>query len=232
MDTEGLQNLLRSTLGKGEHPLIASDGLFPVSGKIPPAGQYLELAEKYAGSVWLDDAHGTGILGATGKGTAEELGLKGERLFMSTTLSKAFGAYGGIIPGSLLFTEKVRQTGPCQGSNAPLSMAVAAGIRGLELIRENPHWRERLRENARYLKTGLAGLGLPVFPDHIPIASFKAGTAENMSGLQKSVMEEGIYIQYTAYRGGGAEGSLRIVVTSGHEQVEIDRLLSVLARVL
>ena len=232
LDAGGLEHLLTSTLGGGERPLIATDGLFPVSGKLPPAGRYLELADQYGGAVWVDDAHGSGILGANGRGLAEELGLEGAGLFTGTTLSKAFGAYGGIIPGSVPFTEKVRQTGPCLGSNAPLSPAVAAGIRGLELVSEHPRFRERLRENARYLKKGLAGLGLPVVPDHIPIASFKQGTADQMSGLQKRVMEENIYIQYTTYRGGGSEGCLRIVVTSGHERQEIDRLIRVLGKLL
>jgi 7-keto-8-aminopelargonate synthetase-like enzyme len=232
LDAEGLELLVKDTLMPEEHPLIASDGLFPISGKMPPAGRYLELAGRYGGLVWLDDAHGSGVLGASGRGTVEELGLAGKGIYTGTTLSKAFGAYGGVVPGAASFTGNVRKSGPCLGSNAPLSTAVAAGIKGLEIVRDHPLLRERLWGNALYLKKELADLGLPVTPDHIPIASFKVGTSAQMSGLQQRLMEEGIYIQYTTYRGSGAEGLLRIVVTSGHDRAEIDRLIQLLGKAL
>ena len=232
LNADDLQQLLEETLKPGDRPLVASDGLFPVSGKMPPAARYLEIVGRYGGVLWLDDAHGSGITGASGRGTAEELGLENRNLFTGTTLSKAFGAYGGVVSGNASFIAKVRRSGAYQGSNAPLSAAVAAGIKGMELVRSNPGLRKALREKAFTLKQGLAAIGLPVTPDDIPIASFTWGDAKGMIGLRQKLLEEGIYIQYTSYRGSGPEGALRMVVCSDHSRQEIDRLIEVLGHAL
>lgn len=231
-DPEDLREKLRTNLKTGEKPLIASDGLFPVAGQVAPAGQYLHLAGEYDGRVWLDDAHASGILGETGKGTAEELGLKDDRLYSGTTLSKAFGAYGGLVAGTCPYIEKVRASGAYSGTNSPLSAAVAAALKGLKLVAKKPFLRVELRENASFLKKGLAGLGLPVIQDSIPIASFAVGNSLNMMKIQERLMDAGIYIQYTSYRGAGIEGMLRIIVTSTHEKQEIEHLHEALAKVL
>ncbi|MEN8228552.1 MAG: pyridoxal phosphate-dependent aminotransferase family protein [Bacteroidota bacterium] len=242
---EDLQKKLDQHLKQELKPLIASDGLFPTLGRLAPVGPYLELAEKYNGVVWIDDSHGVGILGRNGRGTCEHLELSSGKLFMGATLSKAFGAYGGIIPGSTEFIGRVRTGSVMTGSNSPMNAAVAAGVKGLELVREQPEMRDKLWENARYLKnalkaafkTGLrsgliwdqtAETGSALFPsgnDEIPIIAFATGDAKAMKAIHRSLLEKGIFIQYTTYRGTGKEGILRIVVSSSHTSAQMDTLV-------
>ena len=119
------------------------------------------------------------------------------------------------------------------GSNSPLNAAVAAGIAGLQLVQDNPSMRKKLWTNARYLSENLGQLGItseskyiPEMHGTIPIASFSHGNAETMKSIHNYLMEQGIYIQHTDYKGAKPGGVLRIVVTSAHKKVEIVRLTS------
>jgi 7-keto-8-aminopelargonate synthetase-like enzyme len=234
-DLKDLDSKISKHLDSGQRPLIATDGLFPVIARLAPIVDYQDLAAKYQGVVWVDDAHGVGILGAHGRGTCEALGARSDRIYLGATLSKAFGAYGGIIVGPGNFINQVRMGSVMTGSNSPLNAAVAASIKGLELVQETPGMRKRLWTNARFLSENLGHLGItsetkfiPEMHGTIPIASFSYGNAENMKSIHKYLMEQGIYIQYTNYKGAQAEGVLRIVVSSSHKKVEIVRLTSAL----
>ncbi len=225
MDLPDLEHKLEKNLSGTLRPLVATDGLFPLRARLAPIGHYLALLGKYNGSVWIDDAHGVGILGDTGKGSCEELGISSGKVFMGGTLSKAFGAYGGIIPGSAKMIRHVRSGTVMKGSNSPINAAVAAGKRGIKLVREHPELREKLWENTRYLKEGIALLGLPFETNRVPVVSFQLGDASTMQSIHNTLMSEGIYIQYTRYQGAGSEGALRIVVTSEHTREEVDFLM-------
>jgi len=229
-DVSSLEKQLEKKLLPEERPLIGSDGLFPISAQLAPLDGFVNLADKYDGVVWIDDAHGVGILGASGKGTAEELNVSSNRLYMGTTLSKAFGSYGGIIPGNTVFTDAVRSTGVMSGSSAPLNAAVASGIKSLEILNRNPGLRKKLQKNARQLKEGLTSLGIQCREDEIPIVSFTLGNSHSMESIQASLLKEGIYIQYTHYKGAGSEGVLRVVVSSSHSAEEIQKLIDALLR--
>jgi 7-keto-8-aminopelargonate synthetase-like enzyme len=235
-DLNDLESKISEHLGSGQRPLVATDGLFPVIARLAPLGDYLDLALKHQGVVWVDDAHGVGILGAHGRGSCEALGARSDRIYLGATLSKAFGAYGGLIVGPGSFINKVRSGSVMTGTNSPLNAAVAAGIRGLELVQENPNMRKRLWTNARYLSDNLGKLGIisesrfiPEMHGIIPIASFTIGGPKNMKLIHNYLMEEGIYIQYTDYKGADPAGVLRIVVSSSHKKVEMVRLTSALA---
>lgn len=230
-DPEDLESLLKKHLDAGQRPLIASDGLFPVMATLAPIRDYLALAVKYDGNVWIDDAHGVGILGAHGRGTCEALGVPSDRIYLGATLSKAFGAYGGIIAGSEDFIRKVRSGSVLTGSSSPMNAAVAAGITGLDLVQKNSELRKKLWDIARYLREGLQHMGIPIEPlfipemhGSIPIFSFAHRDAATMIKIHDYLMKQGIYTQYTLYKGAGSEGVLRVVVTSSHKKVEIVRL--------
>nr|MDQ5807946.1 pyridoxal phosphate-dependent aminotransferase family protein [Actinomycetota bacterium] len=100
-DPDALEAALAARAAPGERPLVASDGVFPITGALAPAEEYLEVLRAYDGAVLcLDDAHGYGVLGRNGRGTLEHLGLSGERLVSYGTMSKALGTGGGVIPCS------------------------------------------------------------------------------------------------------------------------------------
>ena len=230
-DPEDLAAKLKKHLGNGERPLVASDGLFPVMGNLAPVRDYLRLAENYDGVLWIDDAHGVGILGAHGRGTCEALATSSSRIYLGATLSKAFGAYGGIIAGDGEFIRKIRTGSVFTGSSAPMNAAVAAGIKGLELVLENNKLRNDLWDISRYLREALQHMGIPVetlyIPEvhgTVPIFSFAHKDAATMIKIHNYLMKQGIYTQYTSYRGAGSDGVLRVVVSSAHKKVEIVRL--------
>lgn len=234
-DAKDLGSKISEHLDSGKRPLIATDGLFPVIAKLAPLGDILFLADKHEGVVWVDDAHGVGILGAHGRGSCEALGARSDRIYLGATLSKAFGAYGGIIVGPGNFIAKVRSGSVMTGSSSPLNAAVAAAIKGLELVQDNPGMRKKLWTNARYLTENLGKLGLssesryiPEMHGIIPITSFSSGDAKTNQLIHSYLMDQGIYIQYTDYKGADPGGVLRIVVSSSHKKVEIVRLTSAL----
>lgn len=229
-DLEDLESKMKKHLAPGQRPLVATDGLFPVMGTLAPLRDYLDLALKYDGVVWVDDAHGVGILGAHGRGSCEALGIPSNRIYLGATLSKAFGAYGGIIAGTGDFIAKVRSGSVITGSSSPMNAAVAAGIKGLEMVQDNHNLRKKLWNNARYLRDALEHMGItsesvfiPEMHGCIPIFSFAHRDAATMRELHHSMMEQGIYTQYTTYRGAGSEGVIRVVVTSSHKKVEMVR---------
>jgi 8-amino-7-oxononanoate synthase len=234
-DLDDLKTKMEKHLQDGKRPLVATNGLFPVMGTLAPIREYLQQAMKYNGVVWIDDAHGVGILGSHGRGTCEALGTPSDKLYMGATLSKAFGAYGGIVAGREEFIKKVRSGTVMIGSSSPMNAAVAAGLKGLELVQESHHLRKKLWDNALYLRDGLGHIGIlsetvfiPKNHGTIPIASFVRGDAANMKAIHRFLMDRGIYIQYTSYKGAGPEGVLRIVVTSTHKKAEMVRLTQTL----
>lgn len=179
----------------------------------------------YDGTLWIDEAHPLGILGHRGRGTYDHFNLSGERLHFGGTLSKAFGGFGGIIPGSADFIARVRGGPVMIGASPPPSPVAAATLAGIERVAANPQWRNRLWANARRLREGIRGLGFEVESTHVPIAAFALGSAERMQQVHRELLERGIAIQYTHYSGAGADGVLRMVVFSTHTPEQIARLI-------
>ena len=232
LDEKDLKKKIEKQAGKGLRPLIVSDGLFPIWAEIPPVPAYLKMAEKYDGAVWVDDAHGVGILGKNGRGVYEHFGLVSPRLFGGGTLSKAFGAYGGFVTGDAGFIKAVKTGDVMRGTNSPPAALAGAALRGLELVKNNPELRNRLRSNALYLKEKIKGIGIETDDTELPIVTFSYGDSEKMQSIQKKLMEKGIYIQFVKYVGSGADGVLRMVVSSAHSKEEIDFLVSGLGKLL
>ncbi len=220
-----LRSNLESTSAKMQRALIVTDGLFPVTAQLAPLDRYLDLAERYDALIWVDDAHGVGILGENGRGSIEHFGLDSPRIYMGATLSKAFGGYGGILCGSHSFISQVRDGSILTGSTPPMNAAIAASMKGLELVHKEPFLRQKLWENAYLLKAGLEPLKIASDDNQIPIVAFKLESSSQMIHLHQDLLEEGIFIQYAKYHGAGSEGVLRIVVSSTHTSDQIDRLI-------
>jgi 7-keto-8-aminopelargonate synthetase-like enzyme len=225
-DPEDLGRKLQAHLKAGQRPLVASDGIFPTFGKIAPLPAYLPLVETYDGCLWVDDCHALGVLGAHGRGTYEHYGLRSERLYFGGTLSKAAGAHGGIIPGKEEFILPIRTGHIANGSNASVSAAAAAAVKGLELMMTQPELRQQLWRNAYQLKSGLKAMGFDQDDSPVPVAAWVLKTAEDMDRVQAEMMKRGIAIQRTDYVGGGPNGVLRAVVFANHKPEQIARMLS------
>ena len=232
MDVEYLENKLKQHLSPGQRPLLISDGIFPAFGRLAPVPDYLRILKPYNGFVWLDDAHGLGIMGEKGRGTAEFYGCSSDRLFFGGTMSKAFGGFGGIIPGNTGFINEIRSGFVMNGATLASSAAAAASLMGLTLVMEHPEMKMKLRKNAHRLKDGLRKLGLVTNNSYMPVAAWKLKNSADMKKVQHELFNRGLAIQYMQYVGAGTEGVLRVVVFSTHTSEQIDRLLFELEKIV
>jgi 8-amino-7-oxononanoate synthase len=251
-DAADLADNMRKHLRPGGRPLVMTDGVFSVRGTIAPLADYWAAFAQYPGSgLLVDDAHGVGVLGHRGRGTMEHFGMfdamfkgsinsnrspgiAGHTAFLCATLSKALGGFGGIIPGSEEFIERVRKASHWyDGATSPPAPVTAAGARALELIQADSELRTRLWANVRLLKDGLRGLGLDVDDTPVPIICLVVGDAENMRRIQQELMRRGIAIAYIgAYSGLAEAGGLRIAAFATHTEPMIRQLLDELRQLL
>lgn len=232
VDPDDLEKKISQYLKNGERPLVLTDGVFPIFGRIAPLKDYLRIIEKYNGILWIDDAHGLGVLGKNGRGTTEYHRLKSEKVYFGGTLSKAFGGFGGIIPGSKDFVEDIKNGQLQNGSTPPPSSAAAASLMGLKLLKAQPEMRLKLWENAKRLKSGLTQIGFETNETVVPVYAFKLGGKSEMQRIKNELMMNNIIIQFINYIGTGDDGVLRIVVFSTHTFGQIDNLIYQLKKII
>lgn len=248
-DPEDLRTSLHKELRDGARPLVMTDGVFAALGRIAPLIEYRRVLAEYPGAILLvDDAHAIGVLGETGRGTYEHLGLfesvslacpqpatrDGVYPLVCGTLSKAAGGFGGIIPGSRAIIERLRTTSPYYtGASATPVPVAAATARALELMRSQPQLRKRLWNNVRTVKSGLRALGFDVEPTPVPVIALSIGTADNMQRIHRQLRDLGILVPYMpTYAGLGPAGALRLAVFATHTEAMLAQLLDTLGRVL
>jgi len=227
-----LDTKISSSLHANQIPLIISDGIFPVFGKIAPVDKYTAVIEKYNGLLWLDDAHALGVLGSNGRGTFEHFSIDSDRCFFGGTFSKAFGGFGGIIPGKIDFINEIKNDLLQNGSTPPPCAAAAASLTGLKLLKTNPSFRNNLWNNTRRLKTGIRELGIQVEKSDVPIVAWQFKNVDEMQKIQSELFKKKIIIQFINYIGTGNSSALRIVVFSSHTIEQIDYLISELKKIL
>jgi len=232
-DPEDLKKKLNSKLKARQRPFVLTDGVFPTYGRIAPVLDYATILEPYNGLIGLDDAHGAGVLGTHGRGTAEYFGLKSSRLHIAGTLSKAFGGHGGFVVGTKKLIEQIRtKVGAYIGSTPTPTPIAAATVKGIEILMNRPEMRERLRQNVAMVKAGMKKLGVEADETPVPIVAWTLKSAEKMKKVQKALLGLGIAIAYLRYIGAPKEGVLRVTVFSTHTAEHIRALLAELAKVL
>ena len=135
------------------HKVIVSDGVFSMDGTYAKLDKIIELAEKYNALIMLDDCHATGFVGENGRGTAEHFGLEGKVDILTSTLGKALGgASGGFVCAKENVIKLLKQRSrPYLFSNALSPSIVSASLKALEIIKDEPERRERIKENTKIL---------------------------------------------------------------------------------
>jgi 8-amino-7-oxononanoate synthase len=227
---DDLKRQVARHLKPSQRPLLICDGVFPISGELSPTAAYVEVLEKYDEyTICVDDAHATGVIGEQGRGSFEYLGLSGERLYSSGTLSKALGGHGGIIAGDRSLIERLKSNSKVPfASSSPPTAAAAATAKALEILHENPQLRERLWDNATYAKSKLRDLGFDLNPTPVPIICLSSGSVD-LETLPRELLARGIAVSrfypgaecYSSVPEGGA---VRIAIFSTPTKEQIDRL--------
>jgi len=176
--------------------LIATDGCFSMDGTIANLGEIVDLAEKYNALTMIDDAHATGFLGKTGRGTHEYRGVVGKIDIITGTLGKALGgASGGFTSGRKEIVDLLRQRSrPYLFSNTIAPPVVAASLKAIELLSGSTELRDKLEKNTTYFRAALTERGLTIKPGTHPIVPIMIGDAVKSQKFAARMLEKGVYV--------------------------------------
>ena len=176
--------------------LIATDGCFSMDGTIANLGAIVDLAQKYNTLTMIDDAHATGFLGKSGRGTHEYCGVMGKIDIITGTLGKALGgASGGFTSGRKEIVDLLRQRSrPYLFSNSIAPHIVAASLRALEILSASTELRDKLEENTKYFRAALTERGLTIKPGTHPIVPIMIGDAARSQEFAARMLEKGVYV--------------------------------------
>ncbi len=228
-DCGHLESLLRRR--KMNRPtLVVTEGLFSMDGDLAPLSDLTSLAEHYGATLYVDDAHGTGVMGPNGRGTIEQFGLERRIPFHMGTLSKALGSHGAYVVGSLDFVQYlVNVTRPFIFTTALPPAIAAAASAAVRIIQREPERRTRLWSNRQRLFNGIQKLGFRMTQTVSPIVPILVGDAATASALAERLLTYGIYA--TAIRPPtvpDGTSRIRFTVTSEHTTEQIDEALQAL----
>lgn len=205
--------------------MIATDGCFSMDGTIADLESIVRLAEKYNAITMIDDAHATGFLGKTGRGTHEFRNVMGRIDIITGTLGKALGgASGGFTSARKQIVELLRQRSrPYLFSNSVAPPIVAATLAGLELLTKSTELRDKLEENTKYFRAALTERGLTIKPGTHPIVPIMIGDAAKSQQFAARMLEKGVYVIgffYPVVPHGTAR--VRTQVSAAHSRADLE----------
>lgn len=228
-DPDDAERALKEARDKGyRRVLLITDGVFSMDGDIAPLPELVERAEKYDAAVMVDDAHGTGVLGRNGRGSTDHFDLHGRVALNIGTLSKAVGVVGGYVAASQTVRDHlIHKARPFLFSSSHPPAVVMACVAAIDVLEQEPQLIERLWENARYLKKGLADAGFDIGRSQTPITPVMCGEAGQAMALSDQLMQRGVFAQGigfpTVARG---QARVRTIVTATHTTAHLDAALA------
>jgi 8-amino-7-oxononanoate synthase len=191
-DARDLARQMRNdTAARGR--MIVVDGVFSMEGDIAPLPEIVAAAREFDAAVMVDDAHGIGVLGATGRGTAEHYGLEDEVDLVMGTFSKSMASVGGFIAGDETVIDYIKhraRTLIFSAAPPPASVALAT----VEIMEREPERRTRLWENARFFAEGLRSLGLDTAGSETPVVPVVVGEDDAALAMVQRLHEEGVFV--------------------------------------
>jgi glycine C-acetyltransferase len=231
-DLAALERLLDED--ESRHRMVVTDGVFSMEGELADLPALLDLCERKRATLVVDDSHATGVLGARGRGTAEEQGVHGRIPVTTGTLGKALGgAAGGFVAGPLAVVETLRQRSrPYLFSNALPPMIVAASLAAFDVLDAEPERVARLRENTRWFREALRERGFDVREGDHPVVPVIVGDTALAIRLSGELFERGIYVSGFGFpvvpKG---EARLRCQISAAHTREELVRAVDAIAEV-
>ncbi|MBO9610599.1 MAG: glycine C-acetyltransferase [Paenibacillaceae bacterium] len=229
---EQLERLLQESASFRQR-VIVTDGVFSMDGDIAPLPDIVELAERYDALVYVDDAHASGVLGASGKGSVEHFGLYGRVHVQIGTLSKALGVTGGYVAGSrTLIDYLLHKARPFLFSTAQTPATAASCLAAVKVLAANPQLVRRLWDNADYMRHSLQRLGFDTGASETPIIPIVVGDPAATARFSDRLAEEGLFAQSIVFpMVAWDKGRVRLIVTAAHSREQLDSALACLTRV-
>jgi glycine C-acetyltransferase len=232
-DLDDLRAKLAAARG-AKRRIIWSDGVFSMEGSIAPLPDLLEIARSHDAVLVIDDSHATGVLGATGRGTAEHFGVLGEVDVITSTLGKALGgAAGGFVAGSAALCDYLTQRSrPQLFSNALPPTVAASSLAAVEFIEQHPERVRMLRENARYFRERLVESGFHPLAGETPIIPIIVGETAAAMKMSDLLLEQGVFVTgfgFPVVPQGQAR--VRCQISAAHSRADLDEALDAFVRV-
>ena len=234
-DMADLERVLKEAKAKGTYKkiFVITDGVFSMDGDIAPLDKIHELAEQHGAYVYVDDAHGDGVLGDHGRGIVSHFRLEKKIEIDMGTFSKGFGVVGGSIAGSQHlydFLQNKARTWLLSGSAPPAT--VAACTAALELLERDDSLVKKLWDNTRYFKREMQALGFDTGVSETPITPIMLGESKLAQDFAAEIFNEGVFalpIVFPMVAKGKAR--IRVMVTAAHEKSYLDDALGIFEKV-
>lgn len=225
-DAEALDRMLESADPESGR-LVVTDGVFSMEGDLTDLPTLVGVARRRGAAILVDDAHGLGLFGEGGAGTASHFGLQDEVDLIMATFSKSLGSVGGVVAGDRRVIDVLRHTARSLIFSASLPPASAAGtLAALEVMTGQPGLRDRLWANSERLLDGLTGLGLPVGDSATPIIPVRMEGMETAFRFWKALYDRGVLVHPVVPPAVPPRSCLiRVSVTAAHDDEQIDRVL-------
>jgi glycine C-acetyltransferase len=232
-DMGELEERLRAA-GKARTKLIFTDGVFSMEGDIAKLPEIVALARKYDAIVAMDDSHATGVLGGTGRGTAEHFGMLGQVDIITSTLGKALGgAAGGFTAGPAALADYLTQRSrPQLFSNALPPTVAASALAAVRHAEAHPELVRRLHENASYFREQLLAIGFTPLPGETPIVPVILGETAKAIEMSDRLLDEGVFVTgfgYPVVPQGHAR--VRCQLSAAHTRADLDFALAAFKKV-
>ena len=223
-DMDDLREKLRANR-TAPRKMIWTDGVFSMEGAIAKLPDILEIAREYDAIVVMDDSHATGVLGETGRGTAEHFGVLGQVDVITSTLGKALGgAAGGFVAGSSALCDMLTQRSrPQLFSNALPPTVAASALAAIEFIERHPERVRTLRENSRYFRERITDAGFKPLPGETPIIPIIVGETADAIRMSDMLLDEGVFVTgfgYPVVPQGQAR--VRCQISAAHTRADLD----------
>ena len=234
-DMADLERCLKEAEAKGcRQKLIATDGAFSMDGTVADLKSICDLADRYRALVMVDDCHGTGFLGATGRGSTEHCGVMGRVDIITGTLGKALGgALGGFTSGRREIVELLRQRSrPYLFSNTLPPSVVGASIAVFDLLSSSTALRDKLAENTKRFRAAMTAAGFEIKPGEHPIVPIMLYDERLAHDMARRLLDRGIYVigfSYPVVPKGQAR--IRVQLSAAHEPQHIERAVEAFAAV-
>ena len=230
-DIDELERLLKMDEGRPGGRIIVTDGVFSMSGHIAKLPELVELKKRYGARLIVDDAHASGVLGKTGRGTGEHFGLEDDVDVIVGTFSKSFASVGGFMAADSAVVQFVKHSArPFIFTAALPAMQMAAALKALEIMRDEPHLRTKLWQNVETLREGMNRLGFDTLGSQTPIVPVLVGPDELAMAFWKGLWEEGVFTTPALPPGvPNGQSIIRTSVNANHEPEQLEKLLAAFA---
>ncbi|MGX7031542.1 glycine C-acetyltransferase [Vagococcus zengguangii] len=233
-DMADLEAKAKEVTESGEYNKVMyiTDGVFSMDGDVAKIDEIVSIAKKYNLITYVDDAHGSGVMGA-GAGTVKHFHMQEHIDFQMGTLSKAIGVVGGYVAGSKqLITWLKSQARPFLFSTSLTPGAAAAALKSIELMQNNPEYVEKLWENANYFKGKLQAIGYDIGVSETPITPVIIGDEALAQTFSKALIEAGVYAKPIVYPTVPlGTGRIRNMPNAAHTKEMMDHALAIYAKV-